>query len=57
MVAARNSINTRSIELCRYYELGQILWILLNNQKQKTWIGAIYGHQEDTTLNNYIKLL
>ena len=36
VVAARNSINTMSTELCRYYEVGQMLWILLNNQNQKT---------------------
>ena len=37
--------------------MGQTLWILLNNQKLKIRIGAIYGPQENTTPNNKLKLL
>ena len=36
VVAARNIINTMSIEFCRYYEVGKMLWILSNDQKQKS---------------------
>ena len=33
----------------RYDEVGQTLWILLNNQKQKIRVGAIYGPQDNVT--------
>ena len=56
-MAVRNSIKTISVEVSRYDEVGQILWILLNNQKQKIRIGAIYGPQENVTPNNELKLL
>ena len=57
LVAVRNSIKTISIEVSRYDELCQTLWILLNNQKQKIRIGAISGPQENMTPNNELKLL
>ena len=56
-VAVRNNIKTISVEVSRYDEVGQTLWILLNNQKQKIRIGAIYGPQENVTPNNELKLL
>ena len=57
LIAVRNSIKTISVEVSRYDEVGQTLWILLNNQKQKIRIGAIYGPQEKMTPNNELKLL
>ena len=57
MIAVRNSIKTISVEVNRYDEVGQTLWILLNNQKQKIRTGAIYGPQENVTPNNELKLL
>ena len=57
LLAVRNSIKTISIEVSRYDEVGQTLWILLNNQKQKIRIGAIYRLQENMTPNNELKLL
>ena len=46
-----------SVEVRRYDEMGQTLWILLNDQKRKIRIGAIYGPQENMTPNNKLKLL
>ena len=57
LLAVRNSIKTISIEVSRYDEVGQTLWILLSNQKQKIRIGAIYRLQENMTPNNELKLL
>ena len=33
LIAVRKSIKTISVEVSRYDEVGQTLWILLNNQK------------------------
>ena len=57
LIAVRNSIKTISVEISRSDEVGQILWILLSNQKQKITIGAIYGPQENMTPNCELKLL
>ena len=46
-----------SVEVSRYDEVGQTLWILLNNQKQKIRIGATYGPHKNVTPNNELKLL
>ena len=57
MIAVRNNIKTISVEVSRYGEVGQTLWILLNNQKQKIRIEAIYEPQENMTRNDELKLL
>ena len=57
MIAVRNSTKTISVDVTRYDEVGQTLWILLNNQKQKISIGVIYGPQENMAPNNELKLL
>ena len=41
-----------SAEVSRYDKVGQTLWILLNNQRQKIRVGVIYGPQENVTPNN-----
>ena len=46
-----------SVEVSRYDEVAQTLWILLNNQKQKIMIGVIYGPQKNMAPNNELKLL
>ena len=56
LVAVRNNIKTISVEVSRYDEVGQTLWILLKNEKQKTRIETIYGPQENMTPNNELKL-
>ena len=57
LIAVRNNIKNMSVEVSRYDEVGQTLWILLNNQKRKIRIGVIYGPQENVTQNNELKLL
>ena len=57
IIKVRNSIKTISVEVRRYDGVGQTLWILLNNQKQKIRIGAIYELQENLTPNHQLKLL
>ena len=56
LIVVRNSIKTISVEVSRYDEVGQTLWILLNKQRQKIRIGVIYGPQENMTPNNELKL-
>ena len=36
-------------------EVGQTLWILLNNQKKKIKVGVIYPSKESVTLNKELK--
>ena len=36
LIAVRNSIKTTSVEVSRYDEVGQTLWILLNNQNRRS---------------------
>ena len=38
-------------------EVGQTLWILLNNQKKKIKVGVIYPSKESVTLNKELKKL
>ena len=38
-------------------DVGQILWILLNNQKKKIKVGVIYALQEGVTANKELKKL
>ena len=59
LVAVRNNINikTISVDVSGYDEVGQTLLTLLNKQKRKIRIGAIYGPQENMTPNNEVKLL
>ena len=38
-------------------EVGQTLWILLNNQKKKIKVGVIYAPQEGVTANKELKKL
>ena len=38
-------------------EVGQTLWILLNNQKKKRKVGAIYEPQKGVTANKELKTL
>ena len=52
LIAVRNSIKFISVEVSRYDEVGQTLWVLLNSQWQKIRIGAIYGPQENMAPNN-----
>ena len=55
LIAVRNSIKSISAEVSGNDEVGQKLWIFLNNQKQKIRIGAIYGPQGNVTPNNELK--
>ena len=57
LIAVRNSMKTISVEVSRYNKVSLKLWILLNNQKQKIRIGAIYEPQENVIPNNELKLL
>ena len=42
LIAVRSRIKTISEDVSRYDEVGPIVWILSNNQKQKIRAGAIY---------------
>ena len=57
MIEVKNNFKIISVEVNRYDEVGQTLWILLNNQRQKIRTGAIYRPQKNMTSNNELKLL
>ena len=57
MIVVKNNFKIISVEVNRYDEVGQTLWILLNNQRQKIRTGAIYRPQKNMTSNNELKLL
>ena len=52
-----NSEPKKKFEVCRYYKLGQTLWILINKKKWKIRIGTIYGSQENMITNNELNFL
>ena len=57
LIVVKNNFKIISVEVNRYDEVGQTLWILLNNQRQKIRTGAIYRPQKNMTSNNELKLL
>ena len=57
MIAVKDTLKTITMQVKQKTEVGQTLWILLNNQKKKIKVGVIYAPQEGVTPNKELKKL
>ena len=57
MLAVKENIKTVTLEVTQEKEIGQSLWILLDNNRSKIRIGVIYAPQENVTSNNELKVM
>ena len=57
MLAVKENIKTVTLEVTQEKEIGQSLWILLDNNRSKIRIGVIYAPQENVTSNNELKVI
>ena len=57
LIAIKEKLKTIVVEVNREEEIGQTLWVLLNNQKTQVRMGVIYGPQENVTPNSELKKL
>ena len=57
LIAIKGKLKTIVVEVDREDEIGQVLWVLLNNQKIQVRMGVIYGPQEKVTPNIELKKL
>ena len=56
MIAVKDTLKTITMQVKQKTEVGQTLWILLNNQKKKIKVGLIHAPQ-GVTQNNELKKL
>ena len=57
MLAVNENIWAVTLEVAQEKEIGQSLWILLDNNRSKIRIGVIYAPQENVTSNNELKIM
>ena len=57
MLVVKENIITVTSEVAQEKEIGQSLWILLDNNRSKIRIGVIYAPQENVTSNNELKVM
>ena len=57
MAAVKENIRTVILEVAQEKEIGQSLWILLDNNRRRIRIGFIYAPQENVTSNNVLKIM
>ena len=57
LIAVKDTLKTTTMQVKQETDVGQILWILLNNQKKKIKVGVIYAPQEGVTPNKELKKL
>ena len=57
LIALKEKLKTVVIEVTREEEIGETLWVLLNNQKTQVRMGVIYGPRENATPNSELKKL
>ena len=57
LIATKEKLKTTVLEVNREDEIGQTLWVLLNNQKTQVRMRVIYGPQENVTPNSEFKKL
>ena len=55
LIALKEKLKTIVEEVNREEEIGQTLWVLLNNQKTQVRMGVIYGPQENVTPKKYLR--
>ena len=56
-LAVKENIRTVTLEVIQEKEIGQSLWILLDNNRSKIRTGVIYAPQENVTANNELKIM
>ena len=57
VIAVKENIKTVTLEVTQEKEIGQSLWILLDNNRSKIRIGVIYAPQENVTSKNELKVM
>ena len=57
IISVKDTMKTITMQLKQETEVGQKLWILLNNQKKKIKVGVIFVSQEGVTPNKELKKL
>ena len=57
LMTVKDTLKTITMQIKQETEVWQTLWILLNNQKKKIKIGAIYAPQEGVTPKKELKKL
>ena len=57
MLAVKENIRTVMLEVAQEKEIGQSLWILLDNNRSKIGIGVLCIPQENVTSNNELKIM
>ena len=55
LIAIKKKLKTIVVEVNSQEEIGQTLWVLLNNQKTQVRMGVICGPQENVTPNSELK--
>ena len=56
-VQLKETIRTVTLEVAEETEIGETLWILLDNNRSKITVGVIYVPQENVTSNNKLKIM
>ena len=57
MLTVKENIRTVTLEVAQEKEIGQSLWILLDNNRSKIRIGVTCAPQENVTSNNELKIM
>ena len=57
MLAVKENIKTVTLGIAQEMEIGQSLWILLDNNRSKVRIGVIYAPQENVKSNNELEVI
>ena len=57
LIAVKDNIKTVTLEVEQEQEVGQSIWVVINNNKSIIRIGTIYGPQENKTKNSDLKIM
>ena len=55
VVTVEDTMKIITMQVKEETEVGQTLWLLLNNQKKKRKVGVIYAPQEEVTPNKNLR--
>ena len=56
-LTVKENIKAVTIEVAQKNEIGQSLWILVDNNRSKVRVGVIYVPKENITSNNELKII
>ena len=57
MLVVKENMKAVTLQVAQENKTGESFWILLDNNRSKIKIGAIYVPQENVTSNNQIKIM